>query len=115
MGPSAEKKKGTSHPVLLHRFSLSSVSLGTKTLENVPSGVLEFLAGNKKGGFCSRSETPELPLGTKTGEVYELMNKSHLYRSRAEQTSSPQNKNAPQLCEAFGAENETRTLFCMRL
>ena len=44
----------------LHRFSPSSVSLGTKNLENVPAGVLEFLAGNKNGCFCSRSE-PSAP------------------------------------------------------
>ena len=35
-------------PVNSNRFSSSSVSLGTKNLENVPAGVLEFLAGNKK-------------------------------------------------------------------
>jgi len=32
-------------------------SLGTKTFENVLAGALEFLAGNKNGCFCSRSET----------------------------------------------------------
>lgn len=38
------------------RKSGLSVSLGTKNLENVPAGVLEFLAGNKNGCYCSRSE-----------------------------------------------------------
>ena len=31
------------------------------------------------------------------------------------QTRRPTNKNAPQDCEAFGAENETRTIFQKRL
>ena len=35
--------------------------------------------------------------------------KRDLYTSRAGQTSRPTTKNAPHCCEAFGAENETRT------
>ena len=41
-------------------FVISSFSQGTKTLENVPAGALEFLAGNNNGCFCSRSETMNL-------------------------------------------------------
>ena len=38
--------------------------------------------------------------------------KRDLYTSRAGQTSLYTNKNAPHVCEAFGAENETRTISC---
>ena len=76
-------------------FQFVECLVGNKNLENVPAGVLEFLAGNKNGCYCSRSETSK-----------------QVWRTRHERPQSwglVKTKQQPQgLLLCFGAENETR-------
>ena len=126
----AEKKKGvgpffdSTHPTTSYWFTLGISAIPGSSRWICPTGSMPWctsLACTPKcisgRGFLLKS----FGIGRIIDQIHEtctrenrsadvFLYKRDLYTSRAGQTSRPTNKNAPHCCEAFGAENETRTI-----